>query len=200
MPSANMNDEIQLPDRVRLPLDFDAERLAAEVASMQLAGFIYYNVIPLRAPAHLVDRQRPEPPPASDFADGTWTEWLDTPQLAQAAYLREVVDTFRAHTTVNLVRLLRLEAGAVVREHTDPTLGMHIERSMVRLTIPIVSPPEAVFYLNGTPVDMRPGSCWYLRLSDPHRVENGSAEERVNLTIDVIPNAWVRALVGSAVD
>ena len=40
--------------------------------------FVYYDVLPLTAPAHLVDPSLPPPPPAVDYADGTWTRWLRT--------------------------------------------------------------------------------------------------------------------------
>ena len=51
-------------DRIRLPLDFDASRMLEEVQSMNLGDFIYYDVLPLRAPAHLVDPSIAAPPPA----------------------------------------------------------------------------------------------------------------------------------------
>ena len=183
------------PDRIRLPLSFDVARMRADIEAMQLSGFIYYDVMPLRAPAHLVDPAFAMPPPAADYADGSWTEWLDTPALKGAAYLSEVVDSFREHTEVTLVRLLRLEAGAVVTEHTDPTLGLEQENSVIRLTIPILSSNQIEFYLNDFLVPMQPGECWYLRLTDPHRIVNGAETERINMSIDMVPNEWVRSLL-----
>jgi len=35
---------------------------------------------------------------------------------------------------------------------------------------------------------MKPGKCWYMRLTDPHSVENNSTTDRINITIDMIPN------------
>ena len=194
-----MNATTTSRDRIRLPLQFDAERLRRDVAALDLPAFVYYDSVPLRAPAHLVDASVPFPPPAEDYADGSWTDWLDTPLLRNSNYLREVVDKFRENCTVNLIRLLRLAPGAEVKEHTDPTLGLHVERSMIRLTIPVQVPTSVQFILNGTEVPMRPGECWYLRLTDPHRVLNPSAEERINLTIDVVPNEWVRGLLGGGI-
>ena len=182
-------------DRVLLPLSFDASKMYEEIQTLNLHNFIYYNVLSLRAPAHLVDTSLPFPPPADDYADGSWTDWLDTSDLKKSPYLMEIVDYFREHTTVNLVRLLRLAPNSVVKEHTDPTLGLHIEKSMVRLTIPIVGNDAVDFFLNGTIVDMKPGQCWYLRLTDPHKIINAGTTERINMTIDVIPNDWVRNLI-----
>ena len=184
-----------ISDRIRLPVSFDAARMQREIEDMNLGEFIYYDVMPLRAPAHLVDPTRPAPLPAEDYADGSWTEWLDTALLADSAYLTEVVNSFRAHTTVTLVRLLRLEAAAIVKEHTDPTLGLEQQRSVIRLTIPIQTNAGVEFFLNDEPVPMQPGECWYLRLSDPHRIVNAGATERINLSIDTVPNDWLRSLL-----
>ena len=170
-----------------MPLRFDAARLLADVEALGLPSFVYYDAVPLRSPAHLVDPTLPAPPPAEDYADGTWTSWLDVPALASAPAIVEALDAIRALAPVNLVRVLRLAPGAVVQEHTDPTLALHIARSMVRLTIPVQCPSGASFFLNGTPVPFAPGECWYLRLSDPHRVVNDTEVARIHLTVDVVP-------------
>lgn len=185
-------------DRVRLPFTFDVEKMKAEVKTLGMNEFIYYNVIPLRAPAHQVDPSLPFPPPADDYADGSWTEWMNIPALASTPYLTSIIDKFQEHTRVTLVRVLRLAAGNEVKEHTDPTLGLEVERSVVRLTIPILVGNEVDFFLNGTPVPMQPGECWYLRLTDPHKVVNGSTTDRINLTIDMAPNDWLRNLIQKA--
>lgn len=185
----------QINDRIKLPVSFDAFKMLQEVKAMNLAPFEYYNVLPLRSPAHLVDTSLPFPPPADDYADGSWTDWMDTPELDRSPYLQEVIDYFRKNTSVTLVRLLRLAPGAVVKEHTDPTLGLHIEKSVIRLTIPILSDQHVTFFLNQTPVPMQPGECWYLRLTDPHKIDNSGNIERINLSIDMIPNDWVRKLI-----
>ena len=43
---------------------------------------------------------------------------------------------------------------------------------------------------------MQPGECWYMKLNDPHRILNASDRERVNFTIDVVPNDWVLEMLG----
>ncbi|MDG1804661.1 aspartyl/asparaginyl beta-hydroxylase domain-containing protein [Flavicella sp.] len=181
-------------DRVRLPFSFDAAKLAYDFESLKLNSFEYYKVITLRAPAFEVDDSVSMPPVVEDYADGTWTEWLDTDALKKSSYLNEVIDFFKKHTTVNLVRILRLAPDSTIKEHKDPTLALEEKKSMIRLTIPIYNKDEE-FYLNGTVVNMIPGECWYLRLSDPHKVVNKGSSERVNLTIDMIPNKWIRELI-----
>lgn len=182
-------------DRVKLPMTFDVAKLQEEVRELQLYSYIYYDVLPLRSPAHMVDPSLPMPPPADDYADGSWTDWLDTELMKKSPYLTSVVDYFKAHTDVTLVRLLRLAPQATVREHTDPTLGLHIEKSVIRLTIPVFTNDQVEFYLNNEIVPLKAGECWYLRLTDPHRINNNSDVERINLTIDMIPNEWVRGMI-----
>jgi len=184
-------DTAKVHDRVMLPFNFDIEKMQKEIKALELNNFIYYDAIPLRAPAHHVDSSLPIPPPAEDYADGTWTDWMYTPTLNKMPYFKNIIEFFAKNTTVNLVRLLRLGAGDIVKEHTDPTLGLHIEKSMIRLTIPIMGTENESFYLNDTIVDMKPGECWYLRLTDPHRVINSGTGARINLTIDMIPNEWI---------
>lgn len=192
------NSTTAIADRVKLDLTFDVAKMKADIENLSLNDFIYYNVMSLRAPAHLVDPSLPFPPPADDYADGSWTDWLETKALQSSPYLSSIVEYFQEHTTVTLVRLLRLSPDAVVKEHTDPTLGMEIERSVIRLTIPIITNDKVTFYLNNEPVPMQPGECWYLRLTDPHRITNEGATERINLTIDMIPNEWVRSMITEA--
>ena len=182
-------------DRILLPISFDAAKMKAEVDALNLRPFMYYESIPLRAPAHQIDPTVPFPPPASDFADGSWCDWLDVSFLSDLPYITSVVDYFKEHTKVNLVRLLHLEAGAVVKEHTDPTLGLQIEKSVIRLTVPISGGDQVDFYLNNKIVPMQPGECWYMRLTDPHKIIHQGPEERINLTIDMIPNEWVQQFI-----
>lgn len=182
-------------DRIKLPFTFDVQKMYDEFVALGRDRFEYYDVVPLRSPAHLVDTSLPFPPPAEDYADGSWCDWLNTQEMEKSPYVSSVVDFFRQHATVNLVRFLRLAPGAVVKEHTDPTLGIEIERSMVRLTIPVFNAPGVEFYLNNELVNMQPGECWYLRLTDPHRIINNSDQQRVNLTIDIIPNDWLIKLL-----
>lgn len=66
-----MSNTISTADRVQLPFHFDVDKMLAEVRQMNLNDFIYYNVIPLRSPAHMVDPSLSVPPPTEDYADGS---------------------------------------------------------------------------------------------------------------------------------
>ncbi|GAB7257534.1 aspartyl/asparaginyl beta-hydroxylase domain-containing protein [uncultured Polaribacter sp.] len=182
-------------DRVLLPLTFNTEKLIQEAKKLCNENFVYYNVIQLRAPAHIVDSSIPFPTPAKDYADGSWTKWLNTDSLEKSPYLKSIIEKFQKNTTVTLVRLLRLAPYAEVKEHTDPTLGLTVEKSVIRITIPILNNDKMIFNLNKTPVKMKPGECWYLDLTKPHQITNNCNEERINLTIDMIPNDWLKNLI-----
>lgn len=185
-------------DRIQLPFTFDVDKMLLEVNALKQEHYEYYKAIPLRAPAHLVDVSIPFPPPAEDYADGSWTDWMDTSSLEKSPYLKSVINTFNQFTTVNLVRLLFLAPNSIVKEHTDPTLALEEEKSMIRLTIPIDNNEGVEFFLNDTLVPMKVGECWYLRLSDKHSVVNNGTTDRVNLTIDIIPNDNILEIIKNA--
>ena len=193
-----MEAEKQFKDRIQLPFTFDIEKMLEEAIALKQENYEYYKVIPLRAPAHLVDTSLPFPPPASDYADGSWTNWMNTPHLEKSPYLKSIIDKLSQYTTVNLVRLLFLAPNSVVKEHTDPTLALEEENSMIRLTVPIDNNDGVSFFLNDTLVPMKVGECWYLRLSDKHRVVNNGGTDRINLTIDIIPNDGIMKIINNA--
>ena len=108
--------------------------------------------------------------------------------LEGCSYFQEMFKAFK--TEITSVRLMRLEAGGVVKEHTDPTLDA-VHREIVRLTVPIFSGDGVIFYLNQTEVPMKQGELWYMKLSDPHKVINNGATERINMSIDLVWNDWL---------
>jgi len=192
-PQADPAPATGIPDALRLPLDFDAERLQADLAGLVTTAFVphfntaYYqgdwSAIPLRSVGARTDHIYPDPAAKDRFADTHW--------LAVCPYIREVLETLRcAHQSV---RLLRLRAGSTVREHRDHELG--IENGEVRLHIPVVTNPEVEFLLNGTRITMNEGECWYLNFNLPHQVANRGATDRVHLVVDCVVNDWLRGLL-----
>ncbi len=57
-----------------------------------------------------------------------------------------------------------------------------------------------MFEVNRQPLAMAPGSVWYLRLSDPHRVANNGTTDRVHLVIDAAVDDWLRGVLTEAAD
>jgi len=94
------------------------------------------------------------------------------------------------------VRLLKLAAGSVIREHRDYDLGY--DAGEVRIHVPVTTNPGVEFRLNDRRVTMDEGECWYLDLNLPHRVANRGATDRVHLVLDCEVNDWLRALLAEA--
>ena len=79
--------------------------------------------------------------------------------------------------------------GASVREHTDYNLGY--DDGEVRFHVPVQTNPDAVFELEGRPIEMQPGESWYVDFNLRHRVANDGDEPRIHLVIDCVVNDWV---------
>ena len=123
--------------------------------------------------------------------------YADTPLLDACSYLREVLSAFRC--PLRAVRLMKLEAGARIKTHTDA--GLCVEQGLARFHIPVLTHPEVEFILDGERVDMAEGECWYLNFDLPHSVRNGSPVDRIHLVLDAETDPWLDALLaGPGVD
>jgi hypothetical protein len=144
-----------------------------------------WTVLPLRASAgatHPV--QMIYSNPASDA-------FVDTPLLASCPSIAAALSTFAC--PLLSVRLMRLGVGSTIKTHRDYDLDA--EHGTVRLHVPIVTNDRVDFRLNGERVILGEGECWYLRLSDPHSVENGGETDRVHLVIDAVADEWLTDLM-----
>ncbi len=90
------------------------------------------------------------------------------------------------------VRLLKLNAGAVIKEHRDAEL--YFEKGEVRIHIPIITHPLVEFYLDKERINLRTGECWYMNFNLPHSIVNKSDIDRVHLVIDATVNDWVKEI------
>lgn len=180
---------------LKLQRRFDAAQVRAEVAALEKNLWkAHYNkahytggweVLPLRA-----INGNAENIVAVHAVAGTDREWADTPLLDACPYTREALAFFKCGLTA--VRFMRLEAGAVIKEHCDAQ--MSFEEGEARLHIPVQTNGDVAFYVEDERVVMEEGSCWYLNLSLPHRVTNGGTEARTHLVIDCVVNDWLRNL------
>lgn len=178
---------------IKLPLEFDADRLAAEVAGLGADEWVphfnaaYYegdwSGVSLRSVGGLTKMLFSDPSRKDEFAD--------TELVARFPGLAEAMGRFQC--PLEAVRLLRLGPHARIREHQDIDLGYDIGE--IRVHVPVTSNPEVAFYLDGERVDMQPGEAWYLELSLPHRVENDGSGDRVHLVVDCLLNDWLREML-----
>ncbi|WP_315837398.1 aspartyl/asparaginyl beta-hydroxylase domain-containing protein [Bradyrhizobium prioriisuperbiae] len=198
MTGANGRASPRLPDQVRLPFDFDADALRRDLESLSKGEWIdhfvpqnyegEWSVIPLRAQAGATH------PVMMIFSNPSATEFVDTPILDRCPCFREVLATFPCPLLA--VRLMQLTPGSVIKEHSDYDLSF--EDGVVRLHIPVITNSDVDFRLNGRRLAMTAGSCWYLRLSDPHSVANRGTSSRVHLVIDATVNDWIAGMLRQA--
>jgi mannose-6-phosphate isomerase-like protein (cupin superfamily) len=183
------------PPFARLPLTFEVAPLLAELQSIGPERWIaHFNSgyhdggwegVALRSAQGEGGSLYSDPRRADAIRD---TEWMARcPRIAAA--LARVACPLRA------VRLLRLAAGGVIREHRDDDL--RFEEGEARLHVPLVTNPDVEFYVDDARVIMEAGECWYLDLSRPHRVQNRGATDRVHLVIDCAVNDWLLAQIAA---
>jgi len=186
---------MSIPDRVRLPLRFDAAALRADVEAVPDAAWLpHFNTgtydgdwsgVALRSVGG-TQSIYPDPAATQPFAD--------TDALAECPNVRSALDQLAC--PLQSVRLLRLGPGAVIREHRDYKLGY--DDGEVRLHVPVVTSDLAEFVLDGVQVSMSAGECWYLDLNQPHRARNLGPHPRVHLVVDCVVNAWLDDLLTDA--
>ena len=187
-----------MQDRLKLPLSFDPARLQADLHTLETNDWIdhfvpqnyegVWSVLPLRGPAEA------EHPIRMIYSDPTCTEFAGTPFLEGCPYFQRVLESFRC--PLKSVRLMKLTAGSVIKEHTD--LDLSFEGGTVRIHVPVATSPQVEFLLNGQRIDMEAGECWYLRLSDPHSVVNHGSRDRVHMVIDAQVDDWLRDVFAKA--
>ncbi|BCD84068.1 hypothetical protein PSm6_04750 [Pseudomonas solani] len=154
--------DVTLPICSRLPWRFDLEPLLAALERIDPTAWVahfntaYYQgdwsgidlVAAVDAPIPLAPGFGPVARSALCAADPAW----------QAA-----IEWFGEG--LRSARLLRLGAGASIREHCDPDLGS--PEGPLRLHMPLLSPPGVEFLVDGRQVPMAPGECWFIDLSRP---------------------------------
>jgi hypothetical protein len=178
-----------VPDRLRLGLAFDPAPLADEIAALPRHAWVpHFNLavhdgewagITLRGPEGDATRIYPDPTNALPV--------LDTPVLTACPAAAAVVGAFAC--PVLIARFLALGPGATIRPHHDDGLGF--SDGTVRLHIPVVTAPGVTLDVDGRPVVMAPGECWYIDFRSTHAAANRSAVRRVHLVIDCAVDPWL---------
>jgi len=110
----------------------------------------------------------------------------ETSILKKCRYFKEVIAVFKCD--ILSARILRLEPGAEIKPHKDHELGY--EDGNFRIHIPITTNTDVCFILNGKPLKMHPGECWYTNVNYTHSVSNNGTTDRVHLVIDGKRNTW----------
>ncbi|MFC4821001.1 aspartyl/asparaginyl beta-hydroxylase domain-containing protein [Dokdonella ginsengisoli] len=168
---------------IQLPLSFDAQALAAEIAAFDESlwrphptGMAGNSALPLAA----VDGD----PARGDSLEGPMRP---TPALQRSPYLRQVLGSLGA--VLGRIRLMRLSGRAEVEEHVDLD---YYWNERVRVHVPIVTQPTVRFSCGGTQINMAEGECWIFDTWRMHHVLNDADRARVHLVVDSIggPPFW----------
>ena len=172
---------------IRLPLSFDATRLAAEVRSLppeawqaHPLGYPGNNAVPLLS----VEGGN------NDFFAGPMAE---TRWLRQSPYLRQVLASFGV--VFGRSRLMGLSGGAEVPAHCD--INYHWF-SRVRIHVPVITFPEVRFHCGERSLHMAAGDAWIFDNWRPHRVVNPSPQLRVHLVADTVGSSEFWSMVDAA--
>ncbi|MEP7230698.1 MAG: aspartyl/asparaginyl beta-hydroxylase domain-containing protein [Ginsengibacter sp.] len=117
--------------------------------------------------------------------------YKNTSLLDVCPYLHSVISFFECEKMS--VRLMNLNAGAIIKEHSD--YDMNFEKGEARFHIPIQTNADVHFFIEDREIPMGEGECWYLNLSLKHRVKNCSNTNRIHLVIDCKVNEWLENLL-----
>jgi hypothetical protein len=172
---------------VRLPLKFDVERLSQEVLAFEEQewlphphGFEGNLSIPLISLN-------------GEMNDNFNGPMKATERLERSPYIQQVLASF--DEVFGRSRLMGLAAGCAVPEHRDINYHWY---NRVRIHVPVITNPDVLFYCGDTHVHMQAGETWIFDSWKPHRVENGSDENRVHLVIDTSGSSKFWQMVGQS--
>jgi hypothetical protein len=172
---------------VRLPLKFDVERLSQEVLAFEESewlphphGFEGNSSVPLISLN-------------GEMNDNFNGPMKVTERLERSPYLQQVLASF--DEVFGRSRLMGLAAGCAVPEHRDINYHWY---NRVRIHVPVITNPDVLFYCGDTHVHMQAGETWIFDSWKPHRVENGSDENRVHLVIDTSGSSNFWKMVGQS--
>jgi hypothetical protein len=173
---------------IKLPLEFDAARLAAEVDSLPSA---FWGTTGGRVGVHSAAEGiflRGYAP-----ADGN-LPIEDRPAITDLPYVREIIQE-RIPAPPMRCLLARLKAGARIATHIDRAPYF---AQTIRLHIAVTSHERAYMFCAGQCYVMRPGELWALNNTAPHGVWNADAtRERTHLICDFLPTTELGSLLAA---
>ena len=159
---------------IRLPVAFDATRLAQEASQLDPAAWRPHPLgLKGNSAVALISR-------AGGDNDEFGGRMAATPHLALCPYHQQVMASFGE--VLARSRLMKLDAGCEVQYHVDFNYHWY---TRVRIHIPITTNPAVTFYCGDEQVHMPAGECWIFDNWRRHNVINAGADERIHLVIDL---------------
>lgn len=181
---------MKLPsDLLKLPLKFDGEHLAHEIAQIPRSEWttnpsgLYGNsaLILVSVNGEIND----------DFAISG--QMQATKHLKLCPYIQQIFAALKA--PISRSRLMILAPGASADMHLDARYHWY---RRIRIHIPIVTNSENFFTCNGETIHMKAGEVWTFNSAKPHAAENFSNQERIHLVIDTKGSAELDYLLQNA--
>jgi len=175
---------------IQLPFFFDVRRMQDEVSLAVQTWTKHFNTADYEGSWTGISLRSPGGVAENIFTSSMHQDqpFSDTPLMDRCPYLREVLATLQCGQ--GSARLLKLDAGAVIKEHRDRELNF--EKGEARLHIPVFTNEQVRFMLDGHLLEMKEGSCWYMNANLPHSVANNSKADRIHLVVDCVVNDWLR--------
>ena len=159
---------------IRLPLSFDAVRLAQEAVQLKPSTWRQHPLgLKGNSAVALISQ-------AGGDNDEFGGRMAATPHLDLCPYHRQVMASFGE--VLARSRLMKLDAGCEVQYHVDFNYHWY---TRVRIHIPITTNPAVAFYCGDEKVHMQAGECWIFDNWRRHNVINAGVKERIHLVIDL---------------
>ena len=161
---------------IRLPLRFDAARLAQELAQFDESD---WRPHPEGHPGNsAISFVAIDGDPANDDVRGRMRA---TPHLARCPYVRQLLASLRA--PVGRTRLMRIDGNGEAKRHAD-TNYYWLRR--MRVHVPVVTDPAVTFISGDASVHMAAGEAWIFDTWNVHNVINPNPTRRIHLVCDTI--------------
>ena len=161
---------------LQLPILFDADRLAREVAAIPESAWRGHpKGFPGNDALTLITN---DGDPNSDARGGPMAP---TPHLLACPYLMQVLETLGG--TWGRSRLMRLSGDSEVSPHVDTD---YYWRDHMRVHVPIVTQPTVRFLCGDEEVNMKAGECWIFDTWSLHSVHNDATRARIHLVADTV--------------
>ncbi len=181
---------MRLPSQfIKLPLQFDSERLAAEVAALPDSAWVKHPTgFQGNGAVRLISADGGE----NDDMGGAMQP---TPHLLRSPYIQQVLGSL--NTVFGRSRLMGLGPHSEVPAHSDVN---HHWFYRVRVHIPILTYPEVRFHCEDRDVHMAAGEAWIFDNWRRHWVINPTDKLRVHLVADTTGSASFWDLVRNGID
>lgn len=176
-------------DAIKLPFQFDAAIIKKELAQFSDSDFtdIYNPSVALNTlwlKHFIVPKGGPDEP----------IKFYPNEALKKCPHMLSIFNKFQCQTET--FRVHTLDPGASIKPHIDS--GYSFEHGKVRLHIPIQTNEKVEMLIQGSPVKMKAGECWYCNFNEIHEVHNHSDEPRVHLILDCLVNDWLEGIFNAA--